>query len=80
VEEPDKKLRWLRIVAQNAPAGYRDTQLLEYGIDFERQRRLESSRVEEARFKAKMEADLAQAEKDREEQRKAFLRGVKITQ
>lgn len=77
-EGPDKKLRWLRIVAQNAPAGYRDSPLLEY-VDFEQQRRLESSRAEEAKFKAKMEADLAQAEKDREEQRKAFLRGVKIS-
>jgi hypothetical protein len=78
-EGPDKKIRWLRVVAKDAPAGYRDGLLSEYSTDFERQREQELSRAEETRFKAKLDADRAQEAKDLEEQRKKFLRGVKIS-
>jgi hypothetical protein len=78
-EGPDKKLRWLRVVAKNPPAGYRDGLLSEYSSDFDQQRQDEWSRAEEERFRAKLQADLAQEEKDREEQHKKFLRNVKIS-
>jgi hypothetical protein len=52
-EGADKKIRWLRVVAQDAPAGYRDGLLSEFSSDFERQRQEEWSRAEDARFKAK---------------------------
>jgi hypothetical protein len=72
-EGADKKIRWLRVVAKDAPAGYQDGLLSEFSFDFERQRQEEWSRAEDARFKAKIDADLAQMEEDREEEHKKFL-------
>lgn len=78
-EGADKKIRWLRVVAKDAPTGYRDGLISEFSSDFERQRQEEWSRAEDARFKAKIDADLAQMEMDREEEHKKFLRRVKIS-
>jgi hypothetical protein len=70
-----KKLRWLRVAAQNPPVGYQSGIHGEFGSDFDEER----ARVERRRFEEDYKANLAKQEREREEQRRMLLRNVKVS-
>lgn len=77
-EGPDKKLRWLRVWAVDAPAGYPDDLHSDFSLDFDAQRQQELQRAEDAKRQDDARAKIAKIEQEREEQRQRFLQGVKI--
>lgn len=78
-EGKDKKLRWLRVSAENAPPGYPAKIHDEFGKEFEAQREQERIRAEEARFEESYKARMAEEERKAKDVRREFLRGVKIS-
>ena len=82
-EGPDKKLRWIRTWAVDAPAGYPDNFHKEFGAEFEAQREHERSRAEaekrDEEFKVMVAKQEEQRQKDVEEQHQKLLRSVKIS-
>jgi hypothetical protein len=78
-EGSDKKLRWVRVWAENPPAGYTGNLHQEFGAEFEADREDERVRAEAAKRDADFKAFMAKQEQDREEQRRSSLRNVKIS-
>jgi hypothetical protein len=78
-EGPDKNLRWFRIWAEDAPAGYPAGLHQEFSSDFEAQREQERFRAEAAKRDEEFRASMAKQEQEREEQRQMLLRRVKIS-
>ncbi|MET4605772.1 hypothetical protein ABIB90_005272 [Bradyrhizobium sp. JR4.1] len=78
-EGKDKKLRWLRVSAENAPSGYPAKIHSELGNEFEEQREQESRRAEEAKFQQRIQARMDEEERKAKEVRREFLKSVKIS-
>jgi hypothetical protein len=78
-EGPDKKLRWLRTWAEDAPAGYSSGLHQEFSAEFEAERERERFRAEAAKRDEDFRAIMAKQEREREEQRQETLRSVKIS-
>jgi hypothetical protein len=78
-EGTDKKLRWVRIWAEDAPVGYPAGLHEEFGAEFEVQREQERLRAEGAKRDEELKAMWAKQEQEREEQHEKFLRSVKIS-
>src|ERR1700712_2151403 len=77
-EGADKKLRWLRVWAVDAPAGYPDDLHSDLSLDFDTQRQQKLQRAEDAKRQDDARTRIAKLEQEREEQRQRFLQGVKI--
>jgi hypothetical protein len=78
-EGSDKKLRWVRVSAEDPPAGYPANLHQEFGVEFEEQREQERLRAGAAKRDDEFKASWAKEEQDREEQHQKFLRSVKIS-
>jgi hypothetical protein len=75
----DKKIRWVRVWAEDPPAGYPANLHQEFGAEFEQQREQERLRAEADRHDEEFKALLVKQEQEREEQHQKFLRSVKIS-
>lgn len=78
-EGSDKRLRWLRTWAVDAPPGYQAELHREFSAEFEELRDQERMRAEAAKFQEDLKARMAKEEQEREEQRQKLLRSVKIS-
>jgi hypothetical protein len=78
-EGSDKKLRWFRTSAEDAPVGYQAGIHREYGTEFEAQREQVQFRAETAKRDEELKATWARQEQEREEQRQKLLRSAKIS-
>jgi hypothetical protein len=78
-EGADKKLRWFRVGAENAPPGYQNGPHYEFGNEFEDEREQQRRNMQAARSQEEFKAQMAKQEREIEEQRQKFLQGVKIT-
>lgn len=75
----DGTLRWYRTWAENAPTGYKGGYKSEFSTEFDQERALEQSRIEAKKRQESLDAALAKAEHDRQEQRRKLLNGIKIS-
>ncbi|MCP3386340.1 hypothetical protein NLM31_38760 [Bradyrhizobium sp. CCGUVB4N] len=78
-EGKDKKIRWLRVSAENAPAGYPAKIHDEFGNEFEENRERERMRAQDAAFQESLRAHMADEERKAKEVRREFLKSVKIS-